>query len=171
MITSRYAIALYNISKRRDLIQEVSRDLEILNYLLENAEFKVLIESPILSHKEKKSILSKIDFSTDLVSDFSLFLLSKGDFYHFSRIVHIFHKIWRKEENILRVRVYTPTALNDNAKNILLSLLEKKLKNKIELKEFIDKELLGGVKIEFKDKVIDATFKNYLDNIRKTSIV
>lgn len=171
MTTSRYAIALYNISKKRKIIQEVLSDLETLNYLLKNEKFKILIESPTLSYKEKKSILSKIDFSNELIINFCLFLLDKGDFCHFPRIVSIFQKIWRKEENILRVKVYTPKHLTENVKNALLKLLEEKLKKKIELKELVDKNLLGGIKIEFNDKVIDATFKNYLDNIRKTFIL
>lgn len=171
MITSRYAVALYNIAKKRAIVHELSKDLDVLNSLLEEEKFRILIESPTLSHIQKKSIFSKIDFSTDLINDFSLYLLSKGHFYHFPRIVHIFHKILRKEENILRVRVYSSKAFTEKVRTILLKLLEEKLKNKIELKEFVDKSLLGGIKLEFKDKVIDATFKNYLDNMKKSSML
>lgn len=46
-------------------------------------------------------------------------------------------------------------------------MLEKKLKEKVLLKNTVDKKILGGIIIRFRDLVIDQSLKRQLENIQK----
>lgn len=165
MKASRYAEALYKLAKSKNSIGKISQDLHLIDSLSKIENFKNSLESPNLRHEQKISILKNITFSSDLTINFLSLLIARTDFYLFSRILDSFHFIWREDEKILRVKLYSATKLNENFKSNLLKVLSEKLNQKIQLRETIDPSLLGGLKLKFRDKVVDCTFKNYLNSI------
>ena len=98
--------------------------------------------------------------SVQMISD--KHLLSKSHL-----ILSELEKIVDKEKGRLRVRVNSKTKITDKAQEEIIDFIKKRFKIKeviLELKE--DPKLLGGIKLEIGDEIIDTTLKHKLDQLQ-----
>lgn len=70
-------------------------------------------------------------------------------------------EIINKEEGITVVKVSSAQKLEDHSKKSLIHLLKKRyLAKEVKLIEELNKKLLGGIRIEVNDEIIDLTIRN-----------
>lgn len=73
-----------------------------------------------------------------------------------------------KKSNLLRMRVTTAKSLGHEEKNKLESQIKEKYKIDKIISEYFEKEeMLGGMRIEVGDEIIDSTYKNKLQKLEK----
>lgn len=90
-------------------------------------------------------------------------LLSKS-----KEILEILKRIINQEEGIMVAKVTSASKLDHGAKEDLKHSLKKRYKAKeILLEEKLNEKLLGGVKIEMNDEVIDLTLKNQIGQLQR----
>lgn len=89
-------------------------------------------------------------------------LVQSGD------ILKALQDIVDKKNNVVRVKVTTAKNLSHEAKTKLEHQIKEKYKvGKIISEFFEQKDLLGGMRIEVGDEVIDSTYKNKLMKLEK----
>jgi F-type H+-transporting ATPase subunit delta len=116
-----------------------------------------------LSFKDKKEGDLK-----NLTDNVIKFLIKKRLFLKSKDILDKLEKIINKDKGILKVRISSVTKLTDKIKNELKTEFIRKYKVKeIVLVEKIDNSLLGGIKIEVNDEVIDLTIFNKLKKLQE----
>lgn len=72
------------------------------------------------------------------------------------------------KENRLMVRVSSARQLDEKTRKELIILLMSKYQSKdVELKERLDEKLLGGVRLEINDEVIDLTLKKQIEKLKE----
>jgi F-type H+-transporting ATPase subunit delta len=77
-------------------------------------------------------------------------------------------KIINGEEGRIEVKVSSPEALNHQTKIHLEQVLKKRyLVKEVVFVENIDKKLLGGIKIEVNDEVVDLSVKNKIEKLKE----
>ena len=82
-------------------------------------------------------------------------------------ILEALEKIINKEDGVIKAKVTTEVKLKTGLEKEIKEFIKKKYKSKeviLELKE--DKELLGGLKIEVEDEIIDATLSNKIKQLQ-----
>ena len=90
-------------------------------------------------------------------------LLPKAGF-----IISALKKIVDKEENRMTVKVASARKLNRENKNNLAEMIKKRYSaNEVNIIENLDENLLGGMRIEANDEVIDMTIKNKINLLQK----
>lgn len=73
-----------------------------------------------------------------------------------------------KEGGIVRAKVTTAKILSNGEKNKLEEEIKGRYKAKKVISEYFEKkELLGGVKVEVADEVLDTTYQNRLQQLEK----
>ena len=76
--------------------------------------------------------------------------------------------IYDHEEKIVRVKITTATKLTHKLREELEEILKKKYKAKdIDIDNTEDESLIGGIKLEVKDEVMDLSFANKLYQLQK----
>ena len=90
-------------------------------------------------------------------------LLSKaGD------ILERLNKIINQESERIVVKVSSAKQLKEEAKNELILLLKKRYEAKeVVLVETLDEKLLGGIRVEVNDEIIDLTVKNKFKKLQE----
>ena len=68
---------------------------------------------------------------------------------------------------ILPVRAVTAVALTESQAQKLTEKLQKLTGKTVELENFVDPSVLGGVRLDYDGKRVDGTVKNRLDSIRE----
>lgn len=165
----RYALALYEVAKQKDKIEEYYKDLkEICDLIDNNKDFHDVIKHPQISTKKKKQTFinifkNKID--EDLLS-FLLILIEKDRILFLREKLTQMEHIYLEEHNTLLAQVKTAVPLLEDELEQLKNNLEKKYNKKIIISTEIDKSILGGVYVRVGNNVIDGTVKSKMDELK-----
>jgi len=90
-------------------------------------------------------------------------LLGKKD-----SILKALNDLVNQKEGIVEAKVTSAESLNESTRQDLVQNIEKRYDaKKVSLTESVKPELLGGIKIEVGDEVIDLTIKNRIKNLAK----
>ena len=165
----RYALALYEVAKEKDKVDEYINDLrEICDLIENNKDFYEVVKHPQISTKNKKRTFINIfkgHIDEELLS-FLLILIEKDRILYLREKLNEMEKIDLERKNILSAVVKTAVPLLESEISNLQEKLEKQYNKKIIMTTEIDKSLLGGVYVRVGDDVIDGTIKSKLEEMK-----
>lgn len=166
----RYALALYQIAKKNDKIDQYLDDLtQIIDFIKTDEDFRKLIAHPHVSTSNKKDIFTQIykeKIDEDLLS-FLLLLIDKKRILGLEGNLKEYEKIRLDKKNMVTAEIKTVVPLLENERKDLINRLHNKYNKTIILNEQIDSKILGGVYVRVGDEVIDGTVKSKIDDMRK----
>lgn len=165
----RYALALYEVAKEKDKVDEYINDLrEICDLIENNKDFYEVVKHPQISTKNKKRTFINIfkgKIDEELLS-FLLILIEKDRILYLREKLNEMEKIDLERKNILSAVVKTAVPLLESEISDLQEKLEKQYNKKIIMATEIDKSLLGGVYVRVGNDVIDGTIKSKLEEMK-----
>lgn len=112
--------------------------------------------------------LGKTDQDLDnILSDIVKFLHRKRMISKSSEILKKLDKIINQKEGILEIKIICKKSPPQNVLDKLSEILRKKYQTQKILLQVEEREdVLGGMKIEIEDEIIDLTFKNRLNQLQ-----
>ena len=85
-----------------------------------------------------------------------------------SEVLKALQNIFDKKTSSVRMKVTTAKSLGSQEKSKLENEIKEKYKAQIVISEFFEKEeLLGGMRVEVGDEVLDSTYRNKLQKLEK----
>ena len=75
----------------------------------------------------------------------------------------MFEQLKSQHEGVLDANIVSAFALNGGQLRQLIVMLEKRFKHEINAKVSVDPELIGGVKVEIGDEVLDTSVRGKLE--------
>lgn len=171
LLGKRYANALLNIAIENGNIDQYKQDLEDLVYYFNTVpEFKPFINNPQVTKEDKKKVLCKI-FGEDtdvLFLNFVQILIDKERVNYIQDILENYKTLLNEYKNIVLIKVTSAIELEDEEIEKIKEKYKKDYKDsKIEVQNIVDKDILGGLKIQIGDKIIDATLKTKLKGLKE----
>lgn len=168
-VETTYGTALFAASEDLNNTDEVDKELnEMIDIFKENPDFFELLKSPAVPNDEKKIILDKV-FSkqvSETLLNFLYVLLDKRRIGGFFGMVKSFEKCVDEKKGITSGIIYSAVKVPDDK----IKKFEKEtgalLQKNVELTNEIDKSLIGGVKIYIDGKLIDASIRRRLDDLK-----
>ena len=173
-IARRYASAAFKLGEAEggDTISKRGQTLVALEGLLdESPALDRVFKSPIITVAEKKKVvkdlLDKIG-SDQVTRNFCYLLADKGRLAYFRAIVQAYVKKLDEVKGIIRGKLTTAISLTQAEQKTYKAELEKKAGSPIELTFDVDDSILGGVVLKVGDRVLDASLRAQLENLRET---
>ncbi len=170
-LSYRYAKSLIDLAKEQGTLETIKGDIDSLVAATENRDLALLLKSPIVSKMKKAGVLEAIfgDSFDDMTMSFMDILLSKGREMYIPEIATEFLAQYKALNKVSTVKVTTATPMNDAA---LASIREKlvgspDLAENIEIETAVDASLIGGFKLEFNDRLYDASVAHRLNEMKK----
>ncbi len=170
-VAERYATALFNVSKRAGDQPAVLADAEeLLTLFAPKAKIRLFVESPQVTTEAKEQLLDKAlkGKAHPLLYNFLRLLLSKGRIQYVPAILERYRALVEREQGIYEAHVSTASALGNAERATLLSALETYTRAKLKLKFLVDPSLIGGVRFQYGDVLIDDSIKGKLAKLRKS---
>jgi F-type H+-transporting ATPase subunit delta len=173
IISHRYAKAIYQFASERKEEDRLREELKVLSeQLLALPLLQKTLNDPTISAAVKIKLLSTATAGKD-VSDicrkaFHLIIKNKRVNY-LQSIVLMYDTVYRKEKNIVIMKLVTTEPASDNVKNKLVDLVGKD-HDKVEFKTETNTDLIGGFVLEIEDLRLDASVKNLLNQLRQELI-
>ena len=165
-----FAAALFMLAMEEDRLDEFYSDLiKVRDIFAENPDYTLLLSSPGIPKHERVEVIDAA-FGKELcepVLNFLKVLCEHNKAASLYDCVKVFGELRKQAENKVTAHIKTAVPLDEDQLARLKSILEKKLGSKVKMKPAIDKTMLGGIKIEFEDKVIDGSLDKQLSDIKE----
>lgn len=81
-------------------------------------------------------------------------------------IIEAFREIWESEEGELAAELVTARKLTAAGREVSAYLKDRTGAKEVDLRENVSPELIGGFILRYRDKVLDASLKNTLENLQ-----
>ena len=165
-----YGQALYDLALSEDLAKAILDEMAVLEHCFtqEEPEFLRLLSTPNLTKQERCHILDE-SFRGKIqpyLLNFLKILTEKGYIRHFSDCCTAYREQYYKDNDILLVKAVTAVPMTLEQLKKLTQKLMAITGKQIELRNRVDPECLGGVRLDFDGKRLDDTVAHRLDAIR-----
>ena len=168
-IATSYAQALYELAADEKLEEQILQQLTVLQEAFaQEPEFITLLRAPNLSKQERCDILDR-SFRESIhiyLLNFLKILTEKGYMRHFDDCCKAYTRLYHEAHGILPVKVVTAVALTDVQAEKLTGKLNALTGKKVLLESRVDPSVMGGVRLDYDGKQVDATVQSRLDSIR-----
>jgi F-type H+-transporting ATPase subunit delta len=167
----RYATALLDIAKERGVEKIVYNDmLELRILTINSVEFKNFLKSPTIKTSQKIHIL-KVLFEKvfhELTLDFLILILKKARVGNIMNIATAYVRMYRVENHLKTVTVYTEKTLINQQKQEIVDMLNKQMPGEtIELRPRIFQGIIGGIVLRYDDYFYDGSIGKQLLQFRR----
>ncbi|QQY79179.1 ATP synthase F1 subcomplex delta subunit [Keratinibaculum paraultunense] len=170
LISNRYAYALFEAGLELNKLDEFKKDLEIIVHTLDmEPQIQDILSHPKISKNEKKDFVSNVfgKMVCQEMINFLYVIIDKRRESYFMSISNEFKKLFNEHENILEVTAITAVPMDKKAQDRLKVILGNKMNKTINLRNVVDKDIIGGVLLRIENKIIDGTIKGQLESMEK----
>ena len=168
-ISVRYAKALFNLAKEKNLLEQIKSDVELLYEACLLPDFIEFLNSPIIPISKKQLVFQGI-FNKSVhkyVVDFLNIITKSRREIYLKLITLDFLKFYRDLLGVTEAELTTAVEISDNSKTQIVEMLKKILDSTIDIKHKIKPEIIGGFILRINDKQIDVSVKTQLQNYKK----
>jgi len=168
-IAARYSKALFDLGKEKDNLFAFRDDLDKMwQTIKENNELKQVLYHHRILPDEKKSVLDKVfgDRINVYVLNFIKLLIDKRREFFLDLIIEKYEELIHQEEKILNIKIVTAISLSQNLREKIEIKLNKLLDYEVRMEEEVDPSIIGGLKLETKNHVLDGSIESRLENLR-----
>jgi len=175
-VAARYSKSLLELAIEKNKLEKVKADMDMFSSLChESRPFLNFIKNPVIHVYKKLAILQILfeDRVDELTYKFIDIITRKGREELLPEIGQQFLQDYRLHKGIEIVDVTTPIELDKDLKEEFLALSGKLVGKgkKVELREKVDEDLLGGFVLRIGDRQIDDSVASKLRDLKKKLII
>jgi len=164
-----YGNALFMAAKEVNKVALILEEAtELLSIFEQEPDLQLFLNTPAIAAREKKEVLLKIFDGKlcDELLNFLCILIDKARTKHFPKIISTYENLIHKEEGFSYGDIYSVKPLGASQLQKFEEEVGKLLKQKVKLDNKLDTGLIGGIKVYVDGKIIDASVKGRLKDLR-----
>lgn len=169
-IAKRYALALFELAKEKELLDQFEEELRVVKRVLEmEPQLMVILKSPKISIGKKKDILKETFASVHpFVQNTLMILVERHREDYASEMTDQFIELANDARGIADANAYTVRPLSDDEQAALSEVFAKKVgKKSLRINNIIDSNLLGGVKLQIGNKIFDGSLRGKVERLER----
>jgi len=168
-VAKKYGQALFELAGEKGLIDQAWDQFNVLaEYMKKDKTLLDFMDAPQIPDENKLTVIEHA-FAGRLEKpfyDFILFLADKHRIKYLPDIIKYFDELVRRDKGIVQATCITTFPISEQERKKLVEQLEKKTSLKIELKERIDKRIIGGMVVLVGGRIIDGSIRQSLDILK-----
>ena len=170
-IASRYAKSLLDLSIEQGKLDTILGDINTLQETVKNRDFALMLKSPIIKGDKKGQVFKALfgDRLDSMTMKFLDIVLDKGREQFLPDIANQFVEQYKAYKKVSTIKVTSAVALSADAiEKIKAKFLQSAAtKDSIEVETVVDPAIIGGLIVEFEDKLYDSSVAHKLDLLKK----
>ena len=164
--SERYSRALFEVTKEVNDLEKTERDLKNFQSLLDSTlEIKNFIHNPTQSKENQNQVINliaeKLNFSKNL-KNFMFLLIEKRRIFFVRKIINSFLKLCSQKRGEVKASLISSKELSVIEIESISKELSSSMGSTIKFDYKVDKELIGGLKLQLGSFMIDTSIKNKL---------
>ncbi len=168
-ISVRYAKAIFKLAVEQKKLSKINDDMKLIFGTCKNDMFKEFLHSPIISISKKQEVLKSLftgKVNKETLSLLNILAQNRRETY-IELVSMNFFTFYREYLGIKEVTLTTVNPISLDYKEQIINILKDTFKSKIDLKENVDKDIIGGFVLKIEDQEIDASVATKLNTIKK----
>ncbi len=172
--SERYSRALFEVANEANDLYQIENGIRNFQSLFNSSlEIKNFIQNPTQSTNTQRDFVEllakKLGFSKDL-KNFFLLLIEKRRIFFVKKISESFLKLCSKKRGEVKASLISSKELSQIELNEINRDLSKSMGSKIIFDYKVDKELIGGLKLQVGSFMIDTSIKNKLKKFEQAML-
>ena len=163
-VAFQYAEALFGTALSEGKVREVLDSYQAF-VEAQDEDISKFLNHPKVTKKDKKDIIDKV-IENRLFKHYVFVLIDNSRIDYLEDCLDEFKKIVDNQNSVMNVYVYSMRALNSVEVNRLRENLEKKHNRTVKLVNIVDKNIVGGLRIEYDGMILDETINHYLSSLK-----
>ena len=169
--SERYARALFEVTKESSEIEKVEKNIiDFLSLYNSDVKFSNFLKDPTQKIETQFNVINiiseKLNFSKNLKNFFSL-LVEKRRIFFVEKIINSFLRLCSQKRGEVKASLISSKELSEAELNSISKELSFSTSSTIKLNYRVDKELIGGLKLQLGSFMIDTSIKNKLNKYKK----
>ena len=162
----RYSRALFEVSKEAGELEKVESDIKNFQLLLNSSkEIKNFIKDPTQNFGQQINMINllaeKLRFSKNL-KNFFLLLIDKRRIFFIEKITESFLRLCSQKRGEIKASLISSKELSESELKIISKDLSNSIGSNLKFDYKVNKELIGGLKLQLGSFMIDTSIKNKL---------
>ena len=169
--SERYSRALFEISKESNQLDKVEHDVKNFKLLIQSSsDFKNFVKDPTQTIDQQTEVINllakKLEFSKILIN-FFLLLVKKRRIFFSEKITNSFLRLCSKKRGEVKVSLISSKELTKKDLDEISKELSQSMGAILKFDYKVDKELIGGLKLQLGSFMIDTSIKNKLKKYKQ----
>ena len=169
--SERYSRALFEVVKEANELEKTENDVKNFESLLiKSLEIKNFIHNPTQSKENQNSVLNllaeKLNFSKNL-KNFMFLLIEKRRIFFVEKIIDSFLRLCSQKRGEVKASLISSKELSEAELDSISKELSSSTSSTIKFNYMVDKELIGGLKLQLGSFMIDTSIKNKLNKYKQ----
>ena len=172
--SERYSRALFEVANETNELDKIEYDVRNFQSLFNSSsEIKNFIQIPTQSKNTQNNVINllseKLDFSKNL-KNFFLLLIEKRRIFFVKKIFESFLRLCSKKRGEIKASLISSKELSSTELDEISKDLSKSMGSTIKFDYKVDKELIGGLKLQLGSFMIDTSIKSKLKKYEQLMI-
>lgn len=162
----RYAKAVFELAESERAIDEWSRRLGQLCDVLGDPQVRAVLTNPTIATERRMQLVSDASFDVE-TTNLAKLLIESSRVDEIDGIAEEFDQLADDSAGRVRATVTTAVELEPADRDRVAAQLSKRLGKEVRMQAQVDPRILGGLKVQYGDRLIDATVATRLQQLRR----
>ena len=172
--SERYSRALFEVSKESNELEKAENDIKNFQSLYDSSlDIQNFIKNPTQSINQQIEVINllseKLGFSKNL-KNFFLLLIEKRRIFFVKKISETFLKICSAKRGEIKASLISSKELSKSELEEVSNALSKAMGATLKFDYKVDKDLIGGLKLQLGSFMIDTSIKNKLKKFEQVML-
>ncbi|AMM95162.1 F0F1 ATP synthase subunit delta [Peribacillus simplex] len=169
-VAGRYAVALFQIAKEQNLINQLEEELRIVNEVFtKDKELLGFLAHPKMTSGAKREVLANAFTGlSSSVQNTLMLMVERHRTDEVTAMAQEFIELANEENSVADATVYTVNPLTEaEAKAVSSAFAAKIGKRNLRITNITDSNIIGGIKLQIGNRIYDGTISGKLDRLSK----
>jgi F-type H+-transporting ATPase subunit delta len=166
----RYGRAIFEVASEEKRVDDWLTQLTALRDVMSQPSIAAVLSNPTIPIQERMQLISTDEGFDPEIVNLSRLLIESNRVREIAGVVEEFRDLTDAAAGRVRAVVTTAIELPGNEKNEIARQLGARLGKEVALRAQVDPRVLGGLKLQYGDRVIDATVATRLQQLRSRLI-
>ena len=164
----RYARAVFELAQQDGDVQTWAHRLSELQALLLDKMVVSVLTNPTIDVERRMALISAAPNELDAeATNLAKLLIESGRVREIGGIAEEFERLADEAAGRVRATVTTAIELSSRERDRVAEELSKRLGEEVRLDVVVDARILGGLKLQYGDRLVDASVATKLEQLRR----
>ncbi len=163
----RYAEAVFELALAEGRVEDWQRHLTAIHDLVSDPVVEAVLENPTIPAAQRLELIAAPKFLDPEATNLVRMLIESGRVNQAAGILDEFELLADEAAGRVRATVTTAVELSADDRERLGRQLSARLGKEVRLTAAVDRRIVGGLKLQYGDHLIDASLANRLQQLRR----
>ena len=162
----RYARAIFELAHDEGNVEAWGRRLAQVREVLSDPEVARVLTNPTIATEERMALVSDV-FDGSQATNLAKLLIESDRIRDVEAIEAEFQRLANEAAGRVRATVTTAVELSSDDRDRVADELSRRLGKEVHLDVLVDPGILGGLKLQYGDRLVDASVATRLQQLRR----